>query len=345
MINARNTRLVCAIVAVAPACLLLGCGIDQGGARIELPPTAAASRTIVVMGPITGFGSVLVNGLRLDTTGAQIRIDGSPAAQADLREGQVIRAIAEQQGSLLRASLIEHEQNLVGPIDALDAVNGELTVLGQPVRADASTVYQSPLTNGLSDLSVGDRIAVSGLSLASGEILATYIAAAAPTAALQVSATITGTDIPSLRFDIGALTVDYSQAAVLDLANGLPAADVVVEVRGTTLSGGILIADQVRALTLVPGLFSAAATSLTGTGQSGAGPVSTAGGLAANFVGFVTDANLPGRITLGDVDVLLSATTSIVGGGVNDLLIGARLLVEGDVSAFGQIEADRITIF
>lgn len=343
MIPSRLKTRLSASVALVTLGALAACGIDQGGTHVQ--SQGATNRTIVVSGPITGFGSVHVNGLTLDASAAAIRIDGGPAAEADLREGQVIRAIAEQQAKGLRAIVIEHEENLVGPIEQIDLTNGGLTVLGHVVRIDQATRFDFAQISGPAGLAIGDAVIVSGFALPADEVLATYIAAAAPNQAFQITSSVTAADIPGLTFDLGDLTVDYSQAAILQLANGVPELGAIVEVKGATAAGGILIADEVRALTLLPGLFDAAATSFTATEQSILGPASTNADLAANFIGFVTDTNLPGRISLGNVDVLLDGAVIIVGGTAKDLTAGTRIQVEGDILNLGQIMADRITIF
>src|SRR5262245_44500762 len=67
----------------AMALLVASCGIDQGGYH---PPDVIGSpsaQTVLVSGPIDAFGSVHVNGLVLDTSRAQVRIDGHAASEAD----------------------------------------------------------------------------------------------------------------------------------------------------------------------------------------------------------------------------------------------------------------------
>jgi hypothetical protein len=327
-------------ITAAMLCVAGACGIDQGGARIQ--PAAPSPTTIVVSGPITGFGSVHLNGLVLDTVGATVRIDGAPAVETNLHEGQMIRAIAERTGAALRALVIEQQENVIGPIDQIDATNGTMIVLGQRVRADDATRYDLPQVAGLVDLNAGDRVAISGFSLSGGEILATHIGGADPTAPYQLAGSIASADSLALRFDLGGLTVDYSQSGVFDVATGIPQVGAVVEVRGATLANGVLVADEVRTLSRLPGLFNAAATALSPAEAPLVSAPSAA--LEANFVGIVSDANLPGRVSLGGVDVLLDSTTQIVGGSATDLAVGRRLQVEGTISVLGQIRATRIQL-
>src|SRR5262245_1475448 len=88
---------------VAVALVVASCGIDQGG--IDSPSVIASqsAQTVLVSGPIDGFGSVHVNGLELDTSRAQVRIDGRAASEADLRVGQMIRVVARVDGTAAAA--------------------------------------------------------------------------------------------------------------------------------------------------------------------------------------------------------------------------------------------------
>jgi len=59
------------------------------------PPTGGITRTGVAFaaGPITGFGSVIVNGVRYDTSGALFTKDGVDAFQEDFEVGHTDRFV------------------------------------------------------------------------------------------------------------------------------------------------------------------------------------------------------------------------------------------------------------
>lgn len=337
----RKLGIASVLVAAVP---LGGCGIDQGGVQSPpLPTGSTTAPTTVVLGPITGFGSVLVNGMTLDATTAQILIDGRFATESELAIGQIIRAVAIEGDSRLRAVSIEHEENVVGSIDALDAPAGRLSALGQRVIVDAETRFALPLA-GIDALVVGEPIVVSGLTLPSGEIQATHIRRADAGATLQVTASITDLDVPGLTFALGNLTIDYSQAVLLQLPTGIPELDRVVEVRGNEIVNGVLVATEVRARPSLPGLFTAAATSLTDFESPLVGAAAGSNRVDVNFVGYITANDLPGSIALVDIDVALDVGTTVAGGTIEDLQPGAKVQIEGRVSSFGQIQAGRITV-
>jgi hypothetical protein len=316
------------------------CGIDQGGVRVQSEPVDG---TVVVSGPITGFGSVIANGLELGTSGTEVRIDGVPAAESDLRIGELIRAIAIRENASLRAASIELEKNVVGPVDAIDAVNGTCSVLGQLVRVDDYTRYDLSGAGGLAAVHLADRIVVSGFALSAGEILATYIGPADPNAALQLTGAVSNPDPAMLRFDLGTLTVDYSQSGIFDIPTGMLEAGTLIEVRGTTVTDGVLFADEIRAVAFAPGVLNAKSTALTTTEASYVG-TSTAT-LDANFIGIVSDIDLPRRVSLGGVDVVLDGDTQILGGNATDITVGSRIQVEGRIPVAGEIHATGIRLF
>jgi hypothetical protein len=338
--NAEFPVLVKARGVILAALLVASCGIDQGGYR---EPIANSPQTIIVSGPIDAFGSVHVNGLVLDTSRADIRMDGRAATQADLRVGQMVRAVASVSGGTVLALSIDHEENVVGPVAALDAAAGEMTVLGQRVRVTAATRFDGLALASLADLALGDRVAVSGIALPQGGVLATYVARVATTAPYQVTTSITTLSTAALSFALGSLTIDYSRAAVLELPSGMPSQNLIVEVTGGTLSGGVLIADRVRALPLLPGTFTAAATALTSSELAATALAGAAAPGAVDFVGVVSGQPTANSLSIDDLEVALTATTIVVGS-PNGFAAGAVVEVEGRIVSFGRVEATRIEL-
>jgi hypothetical protein len=336
--SAFNARAGIAVAAFA----LASCGIDQGGSSEPIannPPPLG--QTLLVSGPIDAFGSVHVNGLVLDTARAQIRVDGRAATQADLRVGQMIRAVALVANGSAAALSIDYEQNVVGPIASIDPIAGEFSVLGQTVRVTAATRFDGWQL--FRDLQVGDRIVVSGITLPGHRVLATYVARSAATEPLQVTTSISSLSPLGSVFNLGSLAIDYSRAALLEFPNGMPTTNLMVEVTGTALAGNTLIADRVRALPLAPGTFTAAATTLTNAEVPSVVLASSEQPQAVDFVGVITVRALD-TLWFDDLEVIVTPTTLIVGGGTSALVAGARVEVEGRILALGRVEATRIAI-
>jgi hypothetical protein len=328
---------------VAMSLLVASCGIDQGGYHPPDVLSSQTAQTMLVSGPIDAFGSLHVNGLVLDTSRAQVRIDGRPASEADLRLGQMIRAVARVEGTAAAALSIDYEENVVGPVAGVDAAAGEFTVLGQRVRVTATTRFDGGRLNRIGDLRAGDRVAVSGLMLPGDTVLATYVGRAAATEPFEVTAVVTAVGPAATSFELGALTIDYSRANVLELPAGQPNASTIVEVTGSALDNGVLVAEQVRALPLLPGTFTAAATALTNAELPVAALVSASSAVAARFVGVITGSSGPEVLVFGDLEASLTSATVVIGDR-SSLVAGARVMVAGRILAPGRVEATRIEI-
>ncbi|MFK5595939.1 DUF5666 domain-containing protein [Methylobacterium sp. HMF5984] len=117
-----------------------------------------------VIGTIRGFGSILVNGLRIAyPADVGVLVDGEPSKVSDLKVGHVVRVVARPEGGGLATQRIDVTSEVVGVVERADP--GRLTVLGQRVT-----------TAGLSgDWRPGTRVAVSGLRRPDGVIVASLI--------------------------------------------------------------------------------------------------------------------------------------------------------------------------
>lgn len=119
-----------------------------------------------VMGTIRGFGSIIVNGLRVTyAPDVPVRIDGQPRAVSDLKIGQVVQVVAETQNGVLRTRQIDVTSEVVGTIEAKGSKT--LRVLGQTVSTEK--------LNGAQQWRRGERVAVFGLRRPGGTIIASLI--------------------------------------------------------------------------------------------------------------------------------------------------------------------------
>jgi len=132
-----------------------------------------------IIGTITGFGSILVNGYEVDYAADQpIGSDlGAPLRADGLRVGQVVAVDAEGDGQHLRARTIAVQHEVAGRIDSVDRASGTFMVLGQTVSAENGIIAakDGQGVHSISDLAVGDSIEVSGLRRDDGVIAASRI--------------------------------------------------------------------------------------------------------------------------------------------------------------------------
>lgn len=202
----RNLRR-CGLALLAIAAVVSGCGgVGTGGTG------AFAS------GPITGFGSIIVNGVRFDESAALIDDDDGGARSAgELRLGMMVaidsgQVTSDALGRVAKATRVRVGSELTGPVDLVDAVAGTLVVIGQRVRVDTATVFDGSLGGGLASLAAGGVVEVYGFQDAvSGGVLATRIEPRAPApAAYRIRGPVTGLDAATRQFQIGTAALTYA---------------------------------------------------------------------------------------------------------------------------------------
>src|SRR5690554_5548473 len=134
-----------------------GIGIADGGIR----------GTGSSVGPVSGFGSVFVNGVKFETDGEVISNDGIER-EDQLEEGMILRIDGDwRDDGSGDADTVEYDDTFRGPVSdvqqildadgAVDAVT--FTIYGQPLVVDKQTVTKRTT---LATLTNGDFVRVSG---------------------------------------------------------------------------------------------------------------------------------------------------------------------------------------
>ena len=72
----------------------------------------------IAVGPVTGFGSVFVNGIEFSTTGSTITVEGSSASESQLKIGQVVevRGTIKSSAGTGTATSIAANNQYVSPV-------------------------------------------------------------------------------------------------------------------------------------------------------------------------------------------------------------------------------------
>ena len=206
------------------ALALAGCGggVDSGG-------TGSAS---FASGTITGFGSVIVNGVHFDDNRANVTdADGTARSRDDLRLGMTTEIRGSAIGTdatgttVSTASSITFGSEIVGPITRIDPTTSQLVVLGQPVDIVSTTVFDdTSLSGGLPALRLGDVVEVYALFDASGgRYTATRIERKGAAATFVLRGVVSQLDTAAKAFLIGNQRISYaafSGALPAALANG-----------------------------------------------------------------------------------------------------------------------------
>lgn len=231
--------------AAAALALLLGAcggGVGSGGTG------SFAS------GPITGFGSVIVNGVRFDDSNAGVEDgEGNRRTRDELKLGMTVDvdsgAISGSSGSqTATATRIRFESELRGPVADIDAGAGSFTVLGQRVVLDATTVLDESLGS-LGTLVAGTAVEVYAVfDPATDRYRAKRVELAAGGATAQVRGLVAALDTGARTLRIGATVYAYGSAGNVpaDLAVGrfvrLRVAPTAIGGRYTVLSFGTALA-------------------------------------------------------------------------------------------------------
>ena len=310
-------------VAVATAVLTTACGGGSGG---DDNPTAGIDRggITIAQGPISAFGSVIVNGVRYSTTSATVTIDDQPGTESDLRVGQVVRVegTVNADGVTGTARTIRFDDELEGPVQSIDLATSRFVVLGQPVRVSAGTSFDDSIVpRSLDGLQVGQRVEVSGLVGADGVIAATRVESKAAAATVEVQGVASAVDTAARRFSIGLLTVDYGSASLSGFGTGQPANGDLVEVQGTVGGADVLLATRVEKRS----------ASLSGSTRDSA----DLEGLVTRFAS-ATDFDVAGQ------RVTTTASTRYEGGTAANLALDANVEVEGGFDATGRVVATEV---
>lgn len=208
-----------------------GGGVTPGsGSGFNLDTGIGGSGGII--GDIDGFGSIIMNGLELNTDDAEFYIEGeSGFSQADLEEGYYVVVAGDIPG--LQADAVVYRSNLKGPVSAdpvvVDAAAGkyEFTVLDQTVLTTASTRFQGVLAKNI----LRDHLLeVSGPVDGEGRVQATYVALKPALSEYKAIGRVSNLDATAMTFDLMGLQVDYANASLSEFDGAALADGQLVEV-------------------------------------------------------------------------------------------------------------------
>lgn len=190
-----------------------------------------------IVGIITGFGSIWVNGLEVEYDAKTALVTTAAAANThELAIGQVVVIEAQDGKTLLQANKISVIDAVVGQISALDAGSGKMTVLGQTVIVTAKTLtYDQQKRLDSIQFKQGEYVRVSGLRMVNGDIVASRIERIVPLAESSVVGLITGIN--------GNVIYVYGLQISVATANGLSVGQEI-SVLGQ-MKSGVFIAREI----------------------------------------------------------------------------------------------------
>jgi len=245
---------------MATILIVSACGGSSGGSTPTPPPpggdpVGGITRTGLAFssGPVTAFGSVVVNGIHYDTSAANFTNDGQAATQADLAVGDIVivKGTIDDDNTNAVAESVDFDDNVEGPITAgsINTTAGSLIVMGQLVIVGATTSYDDSISPAsLDGLVDDDIIEVSGHVESNGTIHATRIEDKPAGGEFEITGTVTAAPLGAMTFEIGNLTVDFSDVQMLEDFPGSRPVETgdLVEAKGSLNTPTLLKATSVE---------------------------------------------------------------------------------------------------
>ncbi len=311
----RNT-----LIPMVFASLIAGCG----GSNTE--ESQVTTNPVTSKGQIDGFGSVIVNGVRYNTDDAVIVVNGVEVEEAELKVGYIVTVIGEvsEDGSVAVATRVEYSAELIGPVEAIDLVQGTITVLGQVVRLSEDTFFGDDIDEDEIEELLSDAvIEVSAFPSEDGTLLAAHIEIELEEDNFRLSGEISNVNLESLTLTINGQVVDISEVDLGDLEieeleNGM---DVVVT---GSLEDDVFVADDEL--------------------EEHDGLPETDANVEVEIEGIVSDLTDNGMFEINGMRVLFDGTTEFEYGEEENLRNGLLVEVEGVVNDDGILVADEIEL-
>ena len=244
----RAASLALTLSLALSAALIAACG---GGG--DTPAVAGASQaTAYAAGPISGFGSVIVNGVRFSDDSASVSDDDDNSrGRSELKLGMMVevdgQGLDHAAGSA-RALRIRFGSEIVGPINRIDSAGNSLVVLGQTVEIKPTTVFDDSITGGLAGLAVGDVIEVHAqFNASSGHYVATRVEDKPGALAFKLRGLVSNLNTTDKTFTIGSEVINFAGVAAANLpANFANGQRVRVRLQTTKNAAGQWVATHVR---------------------------------------------------------------------------------------------------
>lgn len=353
---AGNTRSTCkstfqaGCLALAPLALLTACGGGGGGsaATTAAATTAAGAAvtpgaiSVLYSGPVSGIGSIVLNGVRFETVGAKVHDADDPYGAASypdqIKLGMTVSvegSADEAQGSGT-AGTIRLDGGIRGQVSAIDTAANTLTVSGQRIKVDAKTTLFEG-ASGFSALSTSSWVEVYGLAQSDGTFLATRVEAYANASALAAKYPGASSYPVSLRGVVatsaansftlsdgsnGTITVSYRATDVSPAGAAIQAGSSVRVLAGAVAGSGAVSASKVHVLSpaslLTQSSSSGASVKLKGVVDSVSGSTIVVSGTTVDLSKAVSAGGMPAA---GQVVEVRGAVS-------NGILIAGKLELE-----------------
>lgn len=282
--------------------------------------------TGISVGPITGFGSIIQNGVRYDVSQARFIRDGVVVNNQDqYRVGEIvnIKGTINADGNTGQATQVDYGSLLQGQITALGKDGKSLYVLNQLVRTDSLTLLHGIKL--FTDLAVGNVVQISGEHDAQGVIRANSLNLQQASFIKHISSQvikghISQVDVLTKRLVVNGVTIDYSKLA----SNVLPQVNQYVKITSQEpLKNNILVANN---MSLAQEF------------------VEFTQGEEAELEGLVTAFISVSRFAIKGQLVVTTAATQFENSSPTDIKLNALIEAEGRINNQGELVAEEISV-
>lgn len=307
----KKSLFVIAILSSITACG----GGSSDTSSVQPPNGGSTPPTVGTTGVITGFGSVIVNGVHYSTSSATVSTDDKDSGtENDLAVGMVVDVAGtlSSDGTSGTASSIRYAAHVEGPISLIDLAANQLTVLGQVIDFDDLTVFEGVTA---ATLNINDRVEISGYYKNPGQFYASRIERdSKPSQLLKVYGVVAELNTTAQTFKLGSQLIDYSKARLDDFGSQQLANGQTVKVKGSSVDANskALLATEIDLKTKPTSQPDKLRTE----------------GTVANLIADTS-------FELNGVKLLLSATTVFENGAKAELVNGALVKVQASNSIDG----------
>lgn len=321
-----SLRMVCLL-----ALFFAGCG---GGGNQSAGGIGGTGSSL---GPVSGFGSIIVNDTEFATDSATVSIEGeTQAGRGDLSKikvGQIVLVSGTYSSATTgTANRVIYFDNLEGPITAKNPVNNSFTAMGQTVLIDGDAVIGTKFANasGLADLNVNDIVELSGSTDGRGNIVASFVerkgAFTDGSTEVEIKGNVDALVIGPTTFKIGPLTIDYDASGGTVFKN-LTLGDLTqapyVEVKGVSFdASGSFIAASIARIDR---------------------PINPGTQRLLDITGVTADCSAPcTEFTLEGQRVITNSQTIFRNGNATDLVDNRKIEAEGTINSLGQLVSTKV---
>ncbi|MFA7282315.1 MAG: DUF5666 domain-containing protein [Sterolibacterium sp.] len=246
------TRIPANFAVIAVVLLTSGCGGGGGGGAGALSGIIGSGGT--GFGVATGFGSLIVDGVRRDDTQASYTSEEDqgtavtmPSTSAML--GQMVEFAYDPNGAM--TSIIMSPE-LVGLVTSVGS--NSITVLGTTVSVNSDTTL-GPVTvfagyASATAIQIGDRVAVYGLLKTDAQgntfVQATLLVQKVAGTGIRLTGYVSQYNATSGNFTIGNNTINVGAAAISPAGTVLANGELVTVWSNTVPTGNVIAANSIR---------------------------------------------------------------------------------------------------